>query len=144
MTNLATALGAVGALMGLVLFPIFFARALWAGRERDWVACQATILEARPWHDGKIAPGLGSYQVRARLAAADGREVSAWAEGTYVRAYSWVGTVRPAWHHPEEILRCRFVEPRGALVGFLRLLPILLVFAVVVAVFVGVAVLATR
>lgn len=104
------------------------------------------VREVRPW---RIAPGNAphdAYLVRAHVVAADRREADAWAEGADVCAYSWVGSVRPAWHHPMQIERFRFVEPRGAFIGFPRLLPAIAVVVVVVAVavFVGVALLATR
>lgn len=82
--------------------------------------------------------------VLARLVTADGRQVEAWAEGAYTRAERWVGTTRPAWHHPTEPQRVRLTEPRGALVGFLRLLPAVLVVLVVMAGFAGVGFLALR
>ncbi len=78
------------------------------------------------------------------MVAADGREADTWAEGSYVRAYSWVGSVRPAWHHPMQIERFRLFEPRGVFIMFLRQLPAIAVLVVALAVFVGVALLATR
>ncbi len=81
--------------------------------------------------------------MRARLVTADGRQVDGWAEGACARADRWAGTTRPAWHSPADPQR-RLTEPRGALVGAVRLLPAVLVVLLVLAVFVVVGVLALR
>lgn len=112
--------------------------------EKDWLRGNATILEFRPWQASRGHPPYDSYLLRARLVTADGREADAWAEGHYPKAYQWVGSTRPAWHHPSQIDRFRLSEPRGALIGFLRLLPVVLVLVLVMAVFGGVAFLASR
>jgi hypothetical protein len=138
-----TGFGALG-LAAVVLFVLVFATAIVRSvrdehQERDWVAGRATVLESRPWrHDRTDAPH-GSYVVRARLQTRDGRAVEGWAEGNYDKADRWVGSTRPAWHHPAQVDRFRLDEPRGAMMGLVSLLPALLVVGVALAVFVLIA-----
>lgn len=138
-------LGVIAVIGVLFMFPVVLVRTLRSEHaEKDWLRGSATILEFRPWQASRADAPHGSYVVRARLIAADGREADAWAEGNYTKAYQWVGSTRPAWHHPSQINRFRLVEPRGVLIGFLRLLPVVLVLVLVMAVFGGVAFLASR
>ena len=138
-------LGGAAVLIFLITLPVFVVRALRSEHaEKDWMRARATVLESRPWQGSRADAPHGSYLVRATLTTADGREVSAWAEGAYTEADRWVGSTRPAWHHPAQIERFRLIEPRGSLVGFLRLLPLFLVVLLVLVVFGGVALLANR
>lgn len=129
----------LGAAVGVIVSVTFFRFLMRALRsehdEKDWLRGSATVLEFRRWQGSQADAPHGSYVVRARLVTADGREASAWAEGNYTGADRWVGGTRPAWHHPEQIERFRLIEPRGALIGFLRLLPAVLVLLVVLSVF---------
>lgn len=141
----AGALGAVAALAGLLVLVSFVVRALRAeSQQRDWLPARATIIEAKPWVGSRADAPHGSYRVRARLVTREGREVDAWADGAYAGADRWIGSTRPAWHHPARLDCFRLVEPRGAAVGLLHLLPAVLIVALVLAVFGGVALMALR
>lgn len=138
-------LGGAAALIFLIALPVFVLRTVRSEHaEKDWIRARAAVLESRPWQGSRADAPHGSYVVRATLTTADGREVSAWAEGAYTEADRWVGSTRAAWHHPSQIERFRLIEPRGSLVGFLRLLPLLLVVLLVLVVFGGVAFLGNR
>lgn len=138
-------LGGLAVVLALGTFVVFIVRAVRSeGQERDWAPGRATVLDTRPWTHSEAPAPNGSYVVMARLVTADGRQVDGWAEGAYARADRWVGSTRPAWHDPADPRRFRLTEPRGALIGLLRLLPLVLVLLAVLAVFVGVGALALR
>lgn len=136
---------AVPAVVALAVFATFLVRALRSEHvERDWRPGQAVVVATTPWRGSRADAPHGAYQVRARLRTADGRELEAWAEGVYDKADRWVGSTRPAWHHPTDVARYRLTSPEGVGGGLLQLMSALVLVAVVVVVFVGVAVLAAR